>query len=160
MSNQRDYDNEPIAIDGFDVVIPPDKWKAALEATSPAALIATGLSATNAKERDTSANVTAMLPITLHVNPYLPIIDTTHGTTAWYVFAKLSNGAAVQMNFLRGHESPELCMKNSDKLSLGGGPISAMEGDFQNDSAYWRVRHIMGGAVIDPRFAYAQDAST
>jgi hypothetical protein len=161
MRNQLDTDGEPIMIDRFTLVVPPNKYKAALEAVNPAALIAVGLSATNAKEVQTSWNATASQPIDVVQNPYLPILDTTHGTTTWYVFATLSNGAAVQLNFLTGHESPEICMRASDKVSLGGGGlISPMEGNFLNDSAQWRVRHIMGGAVIDPRMAYAQAATS
>jgi len=161
MRNQKDTDGEPIMIDGFILVVPPDKYKAALEAVNPAALIAVGLSSTSAKEVQTSWNATANLPIQVVMNPYLPIIDTTHGTTTWYLFATLANGYAVQLNFLAGHESPELCMKASDKVALGGGGlISAMEGNFLNDTAQWRVRHVLGGAVIDPRMAYAQAATT
>lgn len=161
MRNQRDTDNEPIFIDRFTLVVPPDKYKAALEAVNPAALIAVGLSATNAKETQTSWNATANQPIDVVQNPYLPIIDTTTGTTAWYVFATLANGHAVQMNFLAGHEAPEICMRASDKVALGGGGlISPMEGNFLNDSAQWRVRHVLGGAVVDPRMAYAQAATT
>lgn len=159
MRNQKDTDGEPIFIDKFILVVPPNKYKAALDAVNPAALIAVGLSSTSAKEVATSWNATAQLPIEVVMNPYLPIIDTTTGSTAWYVFATLANGHAVQLNFLTGHEAPEICMRASDKVSLGGGGlISPMEGNFLNDSAQWRVRHIMGGAVVDPRMAYAQAA--
>jgi hypothetical protein len=161
MRNQRDIDGEPVMIDGFTLVVPPDKYKAALEAVNPAALIAVGLSSTSTKEVQTSWNATANLPINVVMNPYLPIIDTTHGATTWYVFATLANGEAVRLNFLTGHEAPEICMRASDKVSLGGGGlISPMEGNFLNDSAQWRVRHILGGAVIDPRMAYAQAATS
>lgn len=160
MQNQVDYDGEPVMIDGFHLVVPPKKHKDALEALNPAALIATALGSTSAAARQTSANVTAQLNITPHVNPYLPIIDTTHGDTTWYLFADLANGTAAQMNFLRGHEAPEICMKASDKVSLGGGLMPAMEGDFSSDSAYWRVRHILGGTQVDPRMAYAQAATS
>src|SRR6185437_6070251 len=88
MSNQNDIDGEPIMVDGWVLVVPPAKQKAALEAVSPAALIATGVG--NAAARLTSANVTANLNIEIVVNPYLPIVDTTTGSTAWYLFARLS----------------------------------------------------------------------
>ena len=160
MANQLDIDGEPVMIDGFQLVVPPAKQRAALEAVSPAALIAVGLSSTSVKERQTSMNVTAQLNINIVVNPYLPLIDTTTGATAWYLFANLSNGAAIQLNFLQGHESPEIVMKASNKVAVGGGPVSPMEGDFSQDSMQWRVRHIFGGAVIDNRMAYAQAATT
>lgn len=158
MANQVDTDGEPVVIDGFVLVVPPKKYQAALVAVNPAALVATGVGASAALS--SSYNATANLPIDIVVNSYLPIIDTTHGDTTWYLFAKLSNGAAIQMNFLAGHETPELCMKASDKVAMGGGLIPYTEGDFRNDAAYNRVRHILGGAVIDPRMAYAQAATT
>ena len=64
------------------------------------------------------------------------------------------------MNFLRGHESPEICQKMSDKISLGGAPISPLEGDFDSDTIKWRVRHVFGGTQTDPRFTYVNVASS
>lgn len=154
MRNQKDVDGEPIIIDGFELVVPPSLEKAALEAVNPAALIATGVGASAATQ--TSANVTAQLNIRINVNPYLEIVNTSGSkSTTWYVFATLSNGQAIQVNFLTGHENPEVVQKASDKVSLGGGEVSALEGNFQNDSMIWRVRHILGGTIVDPRMAYA-----
>jgi hypothetical protein len=159
MRNQNDADSEPIMITRFHLVVPPAKEIPALKALSSAALIAVGVG--NSAAAQTSENVIAKLPITLHVNPYLPIVDTTHGSTAWYMFADpQSDGPAVQMNFLRGHENPEIVQKLSNKAAVGGGLVNPTEGDFESDSMAWRVRHIMGGTQIDPRFAYAQDASS
>lgn len=160
MRNQLDVDGEPIVFDGFTLVVPPKKEQAALEALSPAALIAVGLSSTSTKERQTSANVTAQLGIDIVVNPYLPVVDTTHGDTSWYIFAKLSNGGAVQMNFLRGHETPEITMKAPNKQMLGGGAANPLEGDFESDTNQWRVRHVLGGTQVDMRLAYAQAATS
>jgi hypothetical protein len=88
------------------------------------------------------------------MNPYLPILDTSASkNTTWYLIARLANGAAVQLNFLRGHESPELVMKNPNKLTLGGAIQDPLQGDFEQDAIDWRVRHIMGGVQIDPRMA-------
>jgi hypothetical protein len=159
MRKQYDEDGEPIMIERFHLVVPPDMQLQALKVLSSAALIAVGVG--NAAASQTSENIIAKLPITLHVNPYLPLIDTTHGTTTWYVFADpKTDGAAIQMNFLRGHETPELVQKMSDKISLGGAAVSPLEGDFDSDSMIWRVRHILGGTQLDPRFCYAQAATT
>jgi hypothetical protein len=124
------------------MVIPPDLELQAMKVLSSAALIAVGVGASAAAQ--TSENIIAKLPITVHVNPYLPLIDTTHGTTTWYMFADLADGAAAQMNFLRGHETPEIVQKMSDKMTLGGAAVSPLEGDFDSDSMIWRVRHILG----------------
>lgn len=158
--SQKDIDGNPILIERFHLVVPPQKYIAALKALSDAALIATGLSSTSAAAVATSENVVAKLPITLHTNPFLPIIDTTHGDTSWYLFGDPSDGVAVQMNFLAGHEQPEIIARDSNKVSLGGGTVSQTEGDFETDSMAWRLRHIMGGSTVDPRLAYAQAATT
>ena len=98
-----------------------------------------------------------MLNITGHVNQYLPIVDASGSADkTWYLFGKLSNsGYAARMNFLRGHESPELCMKNPNKISMGGATMSPLEGDYESDSIRWRIRHIFGGTQVDPRYAAA-----
>lgn len=158
MQNQLDFDGYPIVVDGFHLVVPPTKQKAALEAVNPAALIATGVG--NAAARQTSANVTAQLNITIHVNAFLPLVDTTHGSTTWYVIADQSNGTAAQMNFLSGHEAPEVVMKAPNKSSVQGGMGSPMDGDFESDTLRWRVRHVLGGTPVDPRMAYAQAATS
>lgn len=161
MQNQKDYDGYPIVVDGFHLVVPPKLQKAALEAVNPAALIAVGQG--NAAARQTSANVTAQLDITIHVNSFLPLVDTTHGDTTWYLFADLAkNGGmpAAQMNFLAGHEAPEVVMKAPNKSSVQGGMGSPMDGDFESDTLRWRVRHVLGGTQVDPRMAYAQAATS
>ena len=73
--------------------------------------------------------------------------------------ADLASVVAAKMNFLKGHEQPELCMKSPDKVALSGGLMGAFEGNFEQDAIWWRVRHIMGGADTDPRGAYAQTGS-
>lgn len=160
MRNQKDFDGNPISLTRFHLVVPPELEITALKELSSAALIAIGIP-TGAAAVQTSENVIAKLPITLHVNQYLTSVDASGKQAAtWYVFADPSaDGAAVQLNYLRGHESPELVQRVSDKQSLGGGLVSPMEGDFATDSMSWRIRHILGTTQLDPRFAYAQTGS-
>ena len=88
------------------------------------------------------------------------MVDTSGDVaTTWYVFADHGQGAAVEFVYLTGYESPEVCMKNSDKVAVGGGaPMSAYSGDFATDNIMYRVRHVMGADQMDPRFCYAQVA--
>lgn len=160
MRRQRDVDGEPIIFEGFELVVGPDLEIRALQALSPGSLIATGIP-TGAVATQTSTNIVPQLNISLHVNPYQPIIDTSgNNAFTWYVFGKLANGPAVQMNFLRGHENPEIVQRKSDKISLAGSDVSPLEGDFETDTMRWRVRHILGGSAVDPRLAYAQVSNT
>ena len=130
-----------------------------LQALNPANIIQSGGDGTAGTRPliRSSSNTVPQLNITGHVNPYLPIVDTSgNGNNTWYLFGRLTNaGYAARLNFLRGHESPEICMKNPDKITLGGAQVSAMEGDYSSDSVRWRVRHVLGGTQVDPRYAAA-----
>lgn len=160
MRNQKDANGNPIRITRFHLVVTPENEITALKALSDSALIAIGFG--NSAATQTSENVIAKLPITLHVNQYLSSVDTSgNKAKSWYIFADpYADGAACQMNFLKGHEAPEVVLKAPNKLGLGGAPISPMEGDFEADSVAWRVRHVLGTTQLDPRFAYAQVSST
>lgn len=111
---------------------------------------------------DTDAGPTAMpmtnvLPqvgLTLIVDPYLPILDTVSDEEAWYLFSDPKDIAAVEVAHLRGHERPEICMKASDKVTIGGGPIGPMDGDFATDNVLYRVRLCFGGCRLDWRATY------
>lgn len=160
MKSQTDFDGNPIAFSRFYLVTPIALEYKALQVLSQNLLIASALGSTSAADTRTSENVIAKYPITPIANPWLDQIDKEDPLTTWYVFGDPANGDAVRMNFLRGHENPEIVQKMSDKVSLGGAPISPMEGDFDSDAIQWRVRHVFGGVVTDPRFTYAQQSET
>lgn len=151
-----DADGEPVIFDGFELVVPPRLEVAMLQALNPANVIMSAGDATAGTKPviRSSSNTVPQLNITGHVNPYLPIVDQSgNADKTWYLFGKLTNaGYAARLNFLRGHESPEICMKNPDKLTIGGQQVSAMEGDYSSDSVRWRVRHVLGGTQVDPRY--------
>lgn len=152
-----DYDNQPVIFDGFELVVPPALEIPMLQALNPANIIQSGGDSTSGAKPQirSSSNTVPMLNITGHVNPYLPIIDKT-GRPTWYLLGKLTNsGYAARVNFLRGHESPELCMKNPNKIALGGASMSPLEGDYESDAIRWRIRHIFGGVQVDPNYASA-----
>lgn len=151
MAMQRDANLEPISVRGVHLVVPP-----ALELLARSILTSTLIQAGAALPVPT-VNVIAQMGIQLHVDPYLPIVDTSgnrNGT--WYLFADPSQGKAMQMDFLRGYENPDICMKASDRVSVSGAAVSPMDGDFASDNTAYRVRIIHGGAAFDPRYAYAQ----
>ncbi len=152
-----DADGEPVIFDGFELVVPPVLEIPMLQALNPANIIQSGGDSTAGAKPQirSSSNTVPMLNITGHVNPYLPLVDKT-GRPTWYLFGKLTNaGYAARMNFLRGHENPELCMKNPNKIALGGASMSPLEGDYESDSIRWRIRHIFGGTQVDPNYGAA-----
>ena len=45
-------------------------------------------------------------------------------------------------------------MKASDKVTLGGGAINPLSGDFASDNVFYRVRHVFGVTKLDWRATY------
>lgn len=158
MAAQVDVNGEPISVRGVHLVVPPP-----LEFTARAIL-------TSALKQWTevgagagipvpTTNVVPQMGLKLHVDPFLQIVDVSAtNDTTWYLFADPGQGAAMEVRRLRGHETPEICMKSSDKVMVGGGAISPFAGDFATDNIFYRVRIVLGGTQLDPRFAYAHQA--
>jgi hypothetical protein len=153
MASQTDPNGEPISVRGVHLVVPP-----ALEYTMLAIMNSPLLQQIAGAVGLPTTNIIPQLGLKGHVDPYLPVVDASgnrNGT--WYLFAEPSQGAALEMAFLQGYESPEICMKASDKVAVGGGAaLSPFTGDFATDNVFYRVRHVFGGTRLDPRYAYAQ----
>lgn len=86
--------------------------------------------------------------LTLIVNPYLPIMDTTTGNSAWYLFAAPSEAPATEVGFLQGYEAPQIFIKTSNQQRVGGGTPNPMDGSFEGDEIKYKVRHILGGTQV------------
>lgn len=159
VSSQVDSDGNPIYTDMVTLVVPP-----ALEITARNIL-----NATEIRVAAGSASATADQLVTqnwmrgrvnIAVNPWLPLIDTTKGTTAWYLFASPSVGRpAIEVGFLRGHETPEVFVKSPNAQRVGGGNVAPEDGDFDTDSIDYKVRHVLGGTLMDPKSAYAAEGA-
>ena len=103
-----------------------------------------------------TSSVIPQMGLQLHVNPWLPVVDVSGDVdTTWYLFADGSQGNAMGYGYLNGHESPEICMKATNKVLPSGAPISQFSGDFETDNIFYRVRVVVGGTQLDPRFAFA-----
>ena len=101
-----------------------------------------------------TTNVIAQYGLELLINPWIPIVDTT-STAPWYLFSDPADIPAAEFGLLRGHESPELFMKASDQVRVGGGVASPFDGDFATDNVLYKVRHCFGGVVLSSRAGYA-----
>lgn len=158
MSLQTDVTGNPILVRGVHLVVPPQLEFTARQILTSATKMWTE-SAGGAATPYPMSNVVSQYGLQLHVDPWLPIVDAT-GTddSTWYVFADPADGAAVEFATLRGYEDPEICMKASDKVTVGGGALSPFSGDFATDNILYRVRMVYGFDQMDPRFAYAQQA--
>ncbi len=154
MASFRDANGEAIMNRAKYLVVPP-----ALEFTGRQILTsATKMwveSAGGAATPYPTTNVISQYGLQLIVDPYLPIMDTSNGDTGWYLFADPRDIAALEVAHLQGHERPEICMKASDKVSIGGGLLDPMSGDFATDNVFYRVRLVFGITELDWRATYA-----
>lgn len=99
--------------------------------------------------------------VTLVVDPALEVVNTgAKAGTTWFLLPD-PNGPrpAVYAAKLRGHETPEIRVKADTGQRVGGGAIPAQDGSFEIDDIQYRVRHVFGGAAIDPTFTYASTGS-
>lgn len=145
LASQLDNDGMPVMIDAVVLVVPP-----ALQVVAENILHATQIRVAAGSSGATADQLVAVNwmanKVTLVVDYYIPLVATSaNGNTTWALFATPSTGRpALEMGFLRGHETPELFMKspNADRI---GGMAGAMEGDFDTDSVQYKVRHTFGG---------------
>lgn len=102
-----------------------------------------------------TSNPIANYGLELIVDDFLPLViaqqQQTYGDTAWYLFADPASVPAVAAIHLAGHEGPEICMKHSNKVSIGGGDIGPMSGDFATDNVLYRVRMCYNASKMDWR---------
>lgn len=162
MAAQTDVLGNPLGIRGVHLVVPPLLEFTARQALTSALVQqvdtagAANVAATTIIPLPTS-NILPQMGLRLHVDPWIPIVmPVAAANRTWFLFADYNQGAAMEMDFLAGHETPEIVMKASNKASVGAGSINPLEGDFESDNVLYRVRHVLGGSALDPRFAYAQ----
>ncbi len=145
LGNQVDEDDEPIVVEGVYLVVPP-----ALKVTAMNILNAIEIRAETSGGGTSAQTIVARNwlsgELNLIVDPYLPIVATTNnGGTSWFLFANpASTRAAVEFARLRGHEQPEIWVKEPNARRVGGGTVGPDQGDFETDSIRYRVRHVFG----------------
>jgi len=158
LDTQTDPAGAPIMINNKYLVVPPQLQVTARKLVKSVTLAYAG-GAGAAPEGYPTINVLALLSLDIRVNPWLPLVDLTHGTTGWYLFGDPKDGAAVEFGFLRGYEDPQIFMKASNALRVGGGEATPFDGDFDNDDLWYKLRHVCGGTTLDYRYAYHSDGS-
>lgn len=83
-------------------------------------------------------------------NEWMEALDATNGDSSWVVAPKpgsLGDAEGISVAFLRGHETPEMSVKSSDRFTVDGSRVPGTEGDFDHDSFATRVRHTATGVV-------------
>jgi hypothetical protein len=181
MMQQRDLDGEPISIEGVTLVVPPALKITAMSIVNATQVWMNDTGGTYATPNSNSAISLQRLItenwakgiVKIAVDYYLPVVDTTHGLTGWYLFADPNLGRpALQQSFLRGHEMPEIFMKLPNAVAIGEGTMgpgmgampgttmaNPMEGDFESDTIAYKIRHVLGGTLLDPIMAVASSGA-
>ncbi len=152
-----DAGGDPIAIDAVTLVVPP-----LLQLTAQEILRAAQLEITPATSalgtRYQTPNWASK--IKLAVNWYLPVIDATANKhTTWYMFADPNVGRpAMEVTFLEGYERPSFWQKAPNTMRMGGA-VDPMMGDFGDMSQHYKVMHVIGGTLLDPKSAVVSNGS-
>ena len=60
---------------------------------------------------------------------------------------------------LIGEEQPDIRVKRDQGERVGGGAVGIDEGSFNDDTIWYRGRHITGGAATDPIGTYVSTGS-
>ena len=176
LMNQVDTTGQPISVEAMTLVVPPSLKTVAMNILNTDYVMMADQGGT---QQINGANLSATLAQQLHamnwaknivrlaVNYYLPLCDTTTGTTGWYLFSNPENGRpAIEFGRLRGQTTPQLFMKLPNSVVIGEGNMgpgvgimpgttnmNPMEGDFDTDSVNYKIRHVFGGTTIDPIMA-------
>lgn len=157
MYGQVDSDGQPIEIEGVTLVVSPLKQLDAMEI-----LKATSLEIVPATSAVGTRIVTPpwVNQFQLAVSWYQRILDATaNKDTTWYLFADPNkNRPALEVTFLAGYEKPSLWQKAPNTQRMGGG-IDAMMGDFEDMSIHYKILHIIGGVLLDPKAAVVSNGS-
>jgi len=159
LASQKDADGEPITIEAVELVVPPALMVIAENILHATQILAGGLGQVGgggvAGQALFATNWMAS-KTRLNVDAYLPIVSTTNGNTSWYLIASpQGQRPAFEVGFLRGHETPEVFVKEPNQRLVGSGNSDAMSGDFDNDSIEWKIRHVIGGCQVDSKMAVA-----
>lgn len=164
LAAMKGENGEPIMVETVTLVVPP-----ALEITARNILNALQLELTTAGGvRDGGSGEQRLIvqnwmrnKLTLVVDPYIPVTaSSANGNTSWFLFANPSEGRpALTIAFLRGHEEPEIFIKDPNARRAGGGPADPMDGSFENDSVDYKVRHVLGVARISSKVTVASNGS-
>jgi hypothetical protein len=158
LAAQKSEEGEPIVLDLVELVVPPALEITALNILNATQLVLDDNAALGTKKTNVATLNWMKNRVRLNVDPYIPIVaGTANGNTSWFLFGNPDNGRpALELGHLRGHEEPEIFQKAPNAVRVGGG---AEEFDFDTDTTEFKVRHVFGGARMDPKVTVASNGS-
>jgi len=157
MNNHKDYDGFPIVIDAVTLVVGPALYPTAMNIMNATQIdVATGGGAYNASDQLRVNNWMAN-KFSVEVDPYIGLTATSNAATSWFLFASVSAPRpALQVDYLAGHERPELFVKAPNASMVGGGSVPE---SFETDEQEFKVRHVFGATTIAPFATVASNGS-
>lgn len=161
LAAQLDADGEPVLIEAVELVVPPALEIAALNIVNATEItVDPNASAGTAQQQIKTANWIKQR-VRVSVDPYIPIVaSSANGNTSWFMFASPSNGdPALVGAHLRGHEQPEVFMREPNARRVGGGTINPTDGDFATDAVSYKVRAVFGAARLNPKMTVASSGA-
>ena len=156
---QTDADGNPISLEAVELVVVP-----ALQITAMNIVNATEIRALTDGGGTSAQTLVAQNwmrgRLRVSVNPYITTLATSaNGTTSWFLFASPAARPAVVGARLRGHEEPEIFMRESNQRRVGGAGLNPLDGDFDTDAVGYKVRHAFGAGMADPKATVASNGS-
>jgi hypothetical protein len=140
----RKFNGNPVQVGQFALIVPPQ-----LEALARRIV---GISTLQVTDSNGTYDIASPVSgVTIVVNPWLPVVDTS-GTvaTTWYLAPLNAAGIRPSVLFskIRGRGNPELRIATQGGAYLGGGAVPGLEGSFETDDIQFRVKHYVGAAAI------------
>jgi len=159
LAAQTDGDGNPVVLDAVELVVP-----AALQITAENILNAIEIRAQSSGGGTAAQTIVAQNwmrgRVRLSINPYITTLATSaNSTTSWFLFASAATRPALVGARLRGHEEPEIFMRESNQRRVGGSGLNPLDGDFATDAIGYKVRHAFGAATVDPKATVASNGS-
>lgn len=143
ISTRKDSDGNIVAHNGLVLMVGP-----AQQFTAERLL--------NATEIRTGSNPVTVEPNYLRGKVRLVVNQDLVGN-AWFVLPdpRRNQRPAVSVAKLAGFETPDLRVSSNTGSRVGGGSIAPTEGDFEIDGVWYRTRHVVGAASLDPIHTFA-----
>ena len=119
-------------------------------------LLNSTINITGADGTQPNLNVASRLNLQPLLLRWLPVVVTDgKANTMWGLFTDAAEIPAGELGFLSGRNAPEVFMKASNQVSVGGADSSPLNGDYYNDSVAYKVRLSFGATTIDARAGWA-----
>lgn len=148
---RKGYDGEPADVAKMVLVVHP-----ALQFQANRIVNSETIETTDGKTKTTEPNPFRGMLTVVAPQALARLDKGANAATTWYLLpAPGSQNPALAKVSLAGQENPDIRVKNNQGTAVGGGTIAPEQGSFDDDTIWYRGRHIVGGAALMPYAAYA-----